>query len=311
MSIIVENLTKKYGPQRAIDNISFTIETGKIIGFIGPNGAGKSTTMKIISCYLNPTHGTVKLGNLNIKDHPEQIKRKIGYLPESNALYGEMPIIDYLKFSAAIQGVKKYMILDRVKEMVEMCGLTPEKHKKISELSKGYKQRVGLAQAMIHDPEVLILDEPTSGLDPNQIIEIRKLIKRLGEEKTLILSSHILSEVEATCDRLLFINKGKIIADDTSEDLRKKLQNNKEVIAIQIECEENDKKIQEILLNLPEVEKVETSSDSKKGSFKVISKPDLSCRKAVSRLCASKEWDLIGISKLEIKLEDVFITLTK
>ena len=221
MSILVENLTKVYGDQKAVDDISFEVQTGEVVGFLGPNGAGKSTTMKMITCYMAPTAGKISLEGLEVDKDPEEIKKKIGYLPENNPLYTDMGIIDYLEFCAEIQGLEKQGLSKRIHEMVDMCGLNQERYKKIGELSKGYSQRVGLAQAMIHDPEVLILDEPTTGLDPNQIVEIRKLIKELGKEKTVILSSHILSEVEATCDRILIINKGKIVADGTSGNLAK------------------------------------------------------------------------------------------
>ncbi|MEZ5149214.1 MAG: ATP-binding cassette domain-containing protein, partial [Bacteroidales bacterium] len=219
MDIVVDNLTKLYGPQRAVDGISFRVKTGEILGFLGPNGAGKTTTMKAITTYLNPTEGTVSVGQFNIHDNPDEVKRSIGYLPENNPLYTEMGLIDYLRFVAELQGIEKSKVNDRIREMIQVCGLEDEKHKKIGELSKGYKQRVGLAQALIHDPQVLILDEPTSGLDPNQIVEIRELIKKIGREKTVILSSHILAEVEATCDRILIINKGKIVADGTAREL--------------------------------------------------------------------------------------------
>ncbi|MGB8321082.1 MAG: ATP-binding cassette domain-containing protein, partial [Ignavibacteriaceae bacterium] len=234
MNIAVENLTKSYGTQRAVDTISFQVHTGEILGFLGPNGAGKTTTMKILTCFMAPTEGDIKVGNLSIHDHQDEIKTKIGYLPENNPLYLDMPVLEYLSFTAELQGVPKSNIQDRIAEMVLVCGLNDEKHKKIGELSKGYRQRVGLAQAMIHDPEVLIFDEPTTGLDPNQIIEIRKLIRELGREKTVILSTHILPEVEAICDRILIINKGKIVADGTPETLRKQAQG-EEVLRIQLD----------------------------------------------------------------------------
>ncbi len=221
MDIVVENLTKKFGAQRAVDNISFRVKTGEILGFLGPNGAGKTTTMKAIVTYLTPNEGDIHVGNFSIHQNPDEIKKLIGYLPENNPLYSDMPVIDYLKFVAELQGIEKSKIKDKILEMITICGLEGEKHKKIGELSKGYKQRVGLAQALIHDPQVLILDEPTSGLDPNQIVEIRELIKKIGREKTVILSSHILAEVEATCDRILIINKGKIVADGTSKRVKK------------------------------------------------------------------------------------------
>lgn len=305
--IVVQSLTKKYGEQRAVDNISFEIKTGEVVGFLGPNGAGKSTTMKMITCYMAPTEGTIQVDDLFVDKDPGEIKKKIGYLPENNPLYTDMAIIDYLNFSAAIQGVPKTQIPSRIRSMVDLCGLEREKHKKIDQLSKGYRQRVGLAQAMIHDPDVLILDEPTSGLDPNQIIEIRKLIKELGKEKTVILSSHILSEVEATCDRILIINRGKIVADGTAENLRLQAQG-QEVLTIQIESVNGVDPHKE-LLNLASVEKVNELTE-RPGFFQVQSKPEHSSRKPIFDLCVKNKWYLLEMTGSEAKLEDVFRQLT-
>ncbi|MFY0598762.1 MAG: ATP-binding cassette domain-containing protein [Cyclobacteriaceae bacterium] len=307
MSIIVENLTKKYGEQKAVNDISFEIKTGEVVGFLGPNGAGKSTTMKIITCFMAPSSGDVKLDGSSIHTDPELIKKKIGYLPENNPLYLDMPIVDYLRFSAQIQGVEKSMISSRIGEMIDKCGLDREKHKNINELSKGYRQRVGLAQAMIHDPEILILDEPTTGLDPNQIVEIRKLIKELGEEKTVILSSHILSEVEATCDRILIINRGRIVADGSSDNLRSQSQG-QELLTINIEAEPS--KVESAILGLGSVEKV-SAVDGKYGWFSVQSKPEMSSRKEVFDLCVKNKWYLMEMTGVETRLEDVFQKLTK
>lgn len=307
MSIVVENLTKKYGEQKAVNDISFEIKTGEVVGFLGPNGAGKSTTMKIITCFMAPSSGDVRLDSDSIHTHPEAIKRKIGYLPENNPLYLDMPIVDYLRFTADIQGVQKSLIPARIGEMIDRCGLDREKHKNINELSKGYRQRVGLAQAMIHDPEVLILDEPTTGLDPNQIVEIRKLIKELGKEKTVILSSHILSEVEATCDRILIINKGRIAADGTSETLRSQSQG-QELLKVSIEAEPAH--VEVALRGLASVEKI-SAIDGKPGWFHVQSKPEVSSRKEVFDLCVSNKWYLLEMTGLETRLEDVFQKLTK
>ncbi|WOK08237.1 ATP-binding cassette domain-containing protein [Imperialibacter roseus] len=306
MSIVVENLTKKYGEQKAVNDISFKINTGEVVGFLGPNGAGKSTTMKMITCYMAPTSGDVRLDELSILNEQEDIKKKIGYLPENNPLYTDMAIVDYLRFCAEIQGVSKAKIPSRIGDMIDMCGLERERHKKISELSKGYRQRVGLAQAMIHDPEILILDEPTTGLDPNQIIEIRKLIKKLGKEKTVILSSHILSEVEATCDRILIINRGRIVADGTSDTLRSQAEG-KELLTVKIEAADAD--VKKALLGLASVETVEPV-EGKAGFFSVRSKPDVSSRKEVFDLCVSKKWYLLEMTGHETKLEDVFRELT-
>ncbi|WP_339791712.1 ATP-binding cassette domain-containing protein [uncultured Imperialibacter sp.] len=306
MSIVVENLTKTYGEQKAVNDISFKINTGEVVGFLGPNGAGKSTTMKMITCYMAPTSGDVRLDELSILNEQEDIKKKIGYLPENNPLYTDMAIVDYLRFCAEIQGVSKAEIPSRISEMIDMCGLERERHKKISELSKGYRQRVGLAQAMIHDPEILILDEPTTGLDPNQIIEIRKLIKKLGKEKTVILSSHILSEVEATCDRILIINRGRIVADGTSDTLRSQAEG-KELLTVKIEAADAD--VKKALLGLASVETVEPV-EGKAGFFSVRSKPEVSSRKEVFDLCVSKKWYLLEMTGHETKLEDVFRELT-
>jgi len=306
MSIVVEKLTKKYGEQKAVNDISFDIKTGEVVGFLGPNGAGKSTTMKMITCFMAPSSGDVKLDDLSIHEDQESIKKKIGYLPENNPLYLDMAIIDYLRFSAEIQGVEKSLIPSRIAEMIEKCGLDREKHKNINELSKGYRQRVGLAQAMIHDPEVLILDEPTTGLDPNQIVEIRKLIKELGEQKTVILSSHILSEVEATCDRILIINKGRIVADGSADTLRQQAQG-QELLTVQIES--NGKDAEKDLLGLATVETV-TPVAEKSGWFTVQSKPDSSSRKAIFDLCVDHKWYLMEMTGIETRLEDVFRDLT-
>ncbi|SNT34983.1 ABC-2 type transport system ATP-binding protein [Ekhidna lutea] len=306
MAIVVENLTKKYGVQKAVNDISFEINTGEVVGFLGPNGAGKSTTMKMITCFMAPTIGDVTVEGASILSEPEEVKRKIGYLPENNPLYLDMPIVDYLRFSAEIQGVEKSEIPARIGEMIEKCGLNAEKHKNIQELSKGYRQRVGLAQAMIHDPEVLILDEPTTGLDPNQIVEIRKLIKELGKEKTVILSSHILSEVEATCDRILIINKGRIVADGTAETLRRQAQG-QELLTVHIEASKGD--IQKELLGLKTVETV-SAIEGKEHWFTVQSRPDASSRKEVFDLCVSKQWYLLEMTGIETRLEDVFRNLT-
>jgi ABC-2 type transport system ATP-binding protein len=306
MSIVVENLTKKYGEQKAVNDISFKINTGEVVGFLGPNGAGKSTTMKMITCYMAPTSGDVRLDELSILNEQEDIKKKIGYLPENNPLYTDMAIVDYLRFCAEIQGVSKAKIPSRIGDMIDMCGLERERHKKINELSKGYRQRVGLAQAMIHDPEILILDEPTTGLDPNQIIEIRKLIKKLGKEKTVILSSHILSEVEATCDRILIINRGRIVADGTSDTLRSQAEG-KELLTVKIEAADAD--VKKALLGLASVETVEPV-EGKVGFFSVRSKPEVSSRKEVFDLCVSKKWYLLEMTGHETKLEDVFRELT-
>ena len=307
MDIQISNLTKNYGPQTAVDNISFEVKTGEILGFLGPNGAGKSTSMKMITGYLGIGQGDILIGGRSVKDHGEALKKHIGYLPENNPLYLDMPVMDYLRFCAALQNVSSAEIESRIRSMVRLCGLNLEKHKKIGELSKGYRQRVGLAQAMIHDPEVLILDEPTTGLDPNQIVEIRKLIRELGREKTVILSTHILPEVEATCDRILIINKGKIVADGTADVLRRQASGG-ELLKVRIEDGMPDK-ILSALNHLPSVEKA-TSVDAPTNRFEVHTKPGQSSKREIFRLCTDNGWVLTESVPVETRLEDIFRNLT-
>jgi ABC-2 type transport system ATP-binding protein len=307
MEVSVENISKSYGFQKAVDDVSFKVHTGEIVGFLGPNGAGKTTTMKIITCFMRPDAGQVKVGGLSVLEYPTVVKKNIGYLPESNPLYKDMAILDYLAFAAEIQGVPKNKIRERILEMVQVCGLRNERHKKIGELSKGYQQRVGLAQALIHNPAVLILDEPTSGLDPNQIVEIRELIKRIGREKTVILCSHILAEVEATCDRIVIISNGKLVADGTANNLRKQAQN-KEILKVVIEDGDRNQ-VYSALQKIDSVEMVDLLPDYTQG-FEIQSKADLSSRKAIFHLCVEKGWSLTEMTPIERKLEEVFRDLT-
>ena len=308
MSIVVENLTKTYGQQNAVNDISFQVNTGEILGFLGPNGAGKTTTMKIITCFMAPTKGDVRVNNFSIRDNPEEIKKKIGYLPENNPLYYDMNVIDYLEFVGELQGISRSKIQDKIVEMIHVCGLNIEKHKKIGELSKGYRQRVGLAQAMINDPEILILDEPTTGLDPNQIIEIRKLIRHLGKEKTVILSTHILPEVEATCDRILIINEGKIVADGTPETLRKQAQGN-EMLRVQFADYGSRDSVISLLQSLDTVLMVDTVPNED-GTFLIQSREGKSSRRSIFQLCVQKNWVMTEMTPIETKLEDIFRELT-
>ncbi len=306
MDIIVENLTKIYGSQHAVDDISFKVRTGEVLGFLGPNGAGKTTTMKAITSYLNPTKGNIRVGEFSVAEQAEEVRKNIGYLPEQNPLYPEMPVIDYLKFVAEIQGIEKSIIKARILEMVNICGLEGEKHKKIGELSKGYRQRVGLAQALIHDPDVLILDEPTAGLDPNQIIEIRELIKTIGREKTVLLSSHILAEVEATCDRILIINKGKIVADGSADELRKQAKG-QEIIILTIEDADSNE-VFDALKAISSVELVDKKDGNNR--FEIQSRANESSRRAIFSMCVDNGWPLTEMTPVETKLEDIFRELT-
>jgi len=228
MGIEVKELSKVYGKQKALDNVSFAIQTGEIVGFLGPNGAGKSTMMKILTGSLTATHGEARINNSAIDKHTLQLQQKIGYLPEHNPLYEEMFVREYLSFNANVYKVSK----QRVEEVIQLTGLTPEANKKIEQLSKGYRQRVGLANALLHNPEVLILDEPTTGLDPNQLVEIRKLIQEIAKEKTIFLSTHIMQEVEAICDRVIIINKGKIVADKALNELT---QDNEQIVHVEFD----------------------------------------------------------------------------
>lgn len=219
MSISIKNLTKIYGEQKALDNVSVDIDKGQIVGLLGPNGAGKSTMMKIITCFIPPTEGTVRVCDYDIFDNPKQVKESIGYIPEQNPIYYDMYVREFLGFIAGIHKIDRKIRRNRIEEIIELTGISKEANKKIGSLSKGYKQRVGLAQALIHDPQVLILDEPTTGLDPNQLIEIRELIKQVGKTKTVLLSTHIMQEVEAVCSRVLIIDNGKLVADDETKHL--------------------------------------------------------------------------------------------
>lgn len=307
MNIVVKNLTKKYGLQRAVDNVSFVVNTGEILGFLGPNGAGKTTTMKAIVSYIAPNEGTVEVGGISVLENADEAKKYMGYLPENNPLYEDMPVIDYLYYVAELQDVPKQNIKGRILEMITVCGLEGEKHKNIGELSKGYRQRVGLAQALIHDPQVLVLDEPTSGLDPNQIVEIRELIKKIGKEKTVILSSHILAEVEATCDRIMIINKGRIVADGSPDQLRKQATG-REILKVSVEDgDKND--IFTSLRDIPTVELVDFSGKDN-SSYEVHSRPGQTSRRAIFEMCRSRNWILTELTPLETKLEDIFRELT-
>ena len=301
MSIEVRNITKVFGEQKALDNVSFDINNGEIVGFLGPNGAGKSTLMKIITGYIPATEGEVLINGMNILENPIEIRKRLGYLPEQNPLYFDMYIVEYLEFVAGIYGIKNKKA--RIDEIVSLTGLEPEINKKIGTLSKGYKQRVGLAQAIIHDPDVLILDEPTSGLDPNQIIEIRNLIKNLGKEKTVILSTHIMQEVEAICDRILLIKKGVLLANDKAEDFAHLNSDSISTLLVELygELSENDfaqiKGIRNVRKQSPTLFAIEFSKSN-------------DIRKAVFNLAVQKGLAVLSMQEKEKSLEEVFAELT-
>lgn len=311
MSIKVENLVKNYGTQAAVDNISFDIHTGEIVGFLGPNGAGKSTTMKMITTYLTPSSGKVFVNGMNTEEDSMGVRKSIGYLPEQNPLYLDMNVLDYLEYAAELESVPKDKINKSIKKMVDVCGLGDVQHKDIGELSKGFKQRVGLAQALIHEPDVLILDEPTSGLDPNQIIEIRKLIKQLGKEKTLVLSTHILQEVEATCDRVLIINKGSIVADGTPDSLQDKFKG-QVLISLILKKDATDK--ENLLRAISSIRNIEKARISKEDElsyhFDIAGGKGEDVREDIFRKLVSMNQVILGLHQEEASLEDIFRELT-
>ncbi len=301
MSIKIEGLTKVYGEQKAVDNISFEIKKGEIVGFLGPNGAGKSTTMKILTCYIPQTSGTAEVCGISTTDNPIEVKKKIGYLPESNPLYFDMHVKEYLHFMADIHKLKNKK--EKVDQMIEAVGLTKEQKKKIGSLSKGYKQRVGLAQAMIHDPEVLILDEPTSGLDPNQLVEIRNLIKNFGKEKTVLLSTHIMQEVEAICDRIIIIKNGAIVADNKTSEIAKNVKK-QEFISVEFNVEVPLEKLNKIS-GVVDVKVIATSNYL----IEYASSSDI--RVAISKFAQQEDLLILEMQREKEKLEEIFKQLTK
>jgi ABC-2 type transport system ATP-binding protein len=308
MSIQVSNLTKIYGSQRAINSISFTINKSEIVGFLGPNGAGKSTTMKILTGYLEADEGNALINGLSVTGNAVETKKKVGYLPEANPLYPEMYVREYLEFIAEVHGIGAHK-KKRVEEVISMTGLSIESNKKIGQLSKGYKQRVGLAAALIHEPDVLILDEPTSGLDPNQIVEIRQLIKDLGKNKTVLFSSHILQEVQAMCERVIIINKGNIVADDTLN----KLQAGKIDVHVVLVSFNSPVPI-ELINGIGDVADIEEQESRKEGSdsktFKLTTSNPESVRKQLMELSLKHNLNIVSLQSETQSLEEVFRDLT-
>jgi ABC-2 type transport system ATP-binding protein len=308
--IEVLGLSKNYGEVQAVDNISFKIEQGQIVGLLGPNGAGKSTTIRMLCGYLTPSAGDIKVKNLSVTDHTLEVKKLIGYLPESAPLYGEMMVYDYLLYVAEIREVPKAEVSNRLRDVARQCGLTGVMHKNINELSKGYKQRVGIAHAMIGNPEILVLDEPTSGLDPNQIIEIRNLIKELGKAKTVILSSHILSEVEATCNRVIIVNKGHIVADGNPQEIKSKYSGER-LLSIEVRGVEFEV-LRSTLSALPGVLSVLNGNPNQGGTACVIkSKEDDDVSPSVFDLVKNKNWQLLSFHQEAKSLEHIFHELTQ
>lgn len=300
MSITVNNLSKIYGTQKAVNNISFSINKGEIVGFLGPNGAGKSTTMKMITGYLKADGGTAAVCGITVDESSNETKKKIGYLPEANPLYFDMFVREYLEFIGNVHKIQNSKV--KIDEVIATVGLQVEANKKIGQLSKGYKQRVGLAAALIHNPEVLILDEPTSGLDPNQIVEIREVIKELGKDKTVLFSSHIMQEVEAICDRVIIINKGNIVADDTLSNLQKG-KTDKHVVLVTFKEEVPAAALKEI----KEVSGVEQSSAV---NFQLSTANPESVRKQLMELSLKNNWNIVSLQSESNSLEEVFRSLT-
>lgn len=300
MSIQVNNITKLYGEQKALNNVSFEIASNEIVGFLGPNGAGKSTMMKILTCYIPQTEGSAKVCGFDTQEQSIDVRKQIGYLPEHNPLYLDMYVKEFLEFVGGLYKVKN--IKTRVKEMIDVTGLQIEQNKKIGALSKGYRQRVGLAQAMIHDPKVLIMDEPTTGLDPNQLEEIRGLIIKLGKQKTVMLSTHIMQEVEAVCDRVIIINQGQIVANDTTQTLQQ--NTTKQLITVEF-----DKVVhRDVLLKLKGVEEALLAENN---TWKIVAGLEYDVRKELFNYAVKNDISVLTLNKEEQKLEDVFKQLTK
>ena len=297
MSIKVEHLTKVYGSQKALNDVSFFVDKGQIVGFLGPNGAGKSTMMKILTTFLKATEGSAEVNHFDVKSDPIKVQKSVGYLAEHNPLYLEMYVKEYLSFNAKVYNIDAY----RINEVIELTGLTPESHKKIGQLSKGYRQRVGLANALLHDPEVLILDEPTTGLDPNQLLEIRELIKSIGKEKTVFLSTHIMQEVEAICDRVIVINKGQIVADK----ILSEIQDDKEQIVVV----EFDYRVEDAFLKkLPKVKTVLNTHDF---VYEITFSTNKDMRSHVFDFAHDNELKILQLNQKNTSLENLFRELTK
>ncbi len=300
MGIQVDGLTKMYGTQRAVDQLSFSVGDGQVVGFLGPNGAGKTTTMKMLTGYLEPTSGSAKVGGFEVTEQAREVQKRVGYLPEHNPLYLDMYVKEYLGFTASLHGLQKAG--RRIEHLIEVTGLFNEQHKLIGALSKGYRQRVGLAQALLHDPEVLILDEPTSGLDPNQLVEIRGLIKNLGRQKTVIFSTHIMQEVQQLCDRVLIINRGKLVADDPIEQLSNRLQGGRVVTIAFLEPV--------TVTQLEKINGVDRIQPFGETRFRLFTDGERDIRAAVFRFAVDQQLTLLELHQESLSVENVFQQLT-
>lgn len=309
-SIVVENLTKKYGDFVALNDVSFSIEPGQIVGFLGPNGAGKTTTLKILTCFMAANGGSARVAGHDVYDESEAVRRKIGYLPENVPLYEDMLVYDYLTFIAEVRGVPAAKRHEAVKEAVQRTGLEEMVNRDIFELSKGYRQRVGLAQAILHQPDVIILDEPTSGLDPNQILEIRDLITEIGKEKTVIFSTHILQEVSAVCDRIIVINKGEIVADGTFEELSDKVAEATRGLIVSFDVPKADAAFMEKLAKIKGVKEVFEVEADRYPTFRLATKDETTVRREVLAFAATETLDLVSLGVSRPDLEETFRSLT-
>ena len=308
--IKVESLTKDYGPTRAVDQVTFNVRKGEVLGFLGPNGAGKSTTMKMLTCYLAPTAGRATVAGFDVFDNSLEVRRRIGYLPEDTPIYRDMTVLEYLEFAADMRDMPSDRSSTRIKEIGGRCGLADVAGKLVGELSKGYRQRLGLAQAMLHDPDILILDEPTSGLDPNQIVEIRSLIKEIGREKTVILSTHILPEVQATCSRILIISGGKLVADGTPEGLRARERGSRYRVVVESNGVARDA-IRDRLASLTGVARCElVTGEDGSHAFAIDGAASEDLRKSIFRAAVDNRWTLLELGRESASLEDVFRHLT-
>lgn len=302
--IEVENLTKFYGPRQAIRDVSFKVQSGEVLGFLGPNGAGKTTTMNILTCILPATSGTVKIRGFDIFEHSLEVKKLIGYLPEHPPLYPDMIVRDFLSFAARLRRVPKNKVPAAIERVLEVCGLTEVQKRIIGKLSKGYQQRVGLAQALVHDPEILILDEPTIGLDPIQIIEIRKLIQKLASSHTIILSSHILPEITQICRRVIIINDGEIVAEDSLESLNASMRKTERLT---LKVRHGNGEIARKLSAMDQVVSVRTEGDDR---FQIECRLDSNFQDAVARLVLENHWGLVELTPVSMSLEEIFLKLT-
>jgi ABC-2 type transport system ATP-binding protein len=308
--IEVDGLTKDYGLTRAVDHVSFSVRQGEVLGFLGPNGAGKSTTMKMLTCFLSPTDGRAKVAGHDVFDESLEVRRRIGYLPEDTPIYRDMTVLEFLQFAAAMRGMDPARSVERIKEVGTRCGLSDVAGKEVGELSKGFRQRVGLAQAMLHDPDILILDEPTSGLDPNQIVEIRSLIKEIGREKTVILSTHILPEVQATCSRILIISGGKLVADGTPDSLRAREKGGRYRVVVESNGVVKEA-IRDRLAGLAGVARCEMiAGEEGAHAFALDASAAADLRKPIFRAAVDNRWTLLELLRESASLEDVFRNLT-